>query len=543
MTTHPTPAFQPSLPPHSFALPRRRQAVQVPTPTSRDRRVQAGVLLVGTPETLTQIRGMLASDADAPVLTGCVVPQGMHATDSAGSPVLGTIEELPAISSRHRPRLAIVCLPASLGAAAVRTSELLRLAGITERTVPALCDLFAEPAVERFADNGADTALLSSKPAIDMAKLIGREPYRLDRDAVNAVLAGKRVLITGAGGSIGSELSRLCAGFEPSQIVLMERSENALFEIDRQIAHRFPNVPRRAILHDVVDSGGTHRLLSELRPHAVFHSAAHKHVPLMEDHPAHALTNNLFGTKAIADAAAACGAERFVMISSDKAVNPTSVMGATKRLAEIYVSWLASRTGMATRMSMVRFGNVLGSACSVLTIWSSQLAEGGPITVTDERMTRYFMTIHEAATLVLQSATLDPVDADGSTRRGRAGMYVLDMGEPVRIVELAQRFAGAHGLTARLPGEATNGPAVDVGFTGARPGEKIHEELAYASEHLRPTTHPGIRAWAGDGAEPLSDGTAQSMLNELGALQTSVDPATVIAALQRYVPEMRRRPA
>jgi FlaA1/EpsC-like NDP-sugar epimerase len=320
----------------------------------------------------------------------------------------------------------------------------------------------------------------------------------------------------------------------------MERGENALFEIDRQIAQRFPSVQRRAVLHDVVDAAGTKRLLAELRPHAVFHAAAHKHVPLMEDHPAHALTNNLFGTKAIADAAAACGAERFVMISSDKAVNPTSVMGATKRLAEIYVSWLAAHGSTRTRMSMVRFGNVLGSACSVLTIWSSQLAEGGPLTVTDERMTRYFMTINEAATLVLQSATLD------AAANRRAGMYVLDMGDPVRIVDLAERFARAHGLTPRTPnavGTAASGPRIDVVFTGSRPGEKIHEELAYAREMLRPTAHPGIRAWAGDGAEPLSDAAAEAMLAELGGLQKSLDPAAVIAALQRHVPEMRRHPA
>jgi FlaA1/EpsC-like NDP-sugar epimerase len=515
-------------------------------------RIRTGVLLIGTPETIAQLAGQMAASADAPVITGCVLPPGMTHTEAgaAPAPILGTTEDLPAIAAKFRPRLALVCLPAGLSAAAVRTSELLRLAGIPERTVPALCDLLAEPTTAtntpQTAARGstgarpAETAMLAATPTIDMARLIGREPYRLDRAEVGKMLAGKRVLITGAGGSIGSELARLCAGFAPSQLVLMERGENALFEIDRQIAQRFPSVQRRAVLHDVVDAAGTKRLLAELRPHAVFHAAAHKHVPLMEDHPAHALTNNLFGTKAIADAAAACGAERFVMISSDKAVNPTSVMGATKRLAEIYVSWLAAHGSTRTRMSMVRFGNVLGSACSVLTIWSSQLAEGGPLTVTDERMTRYFMTINEAATLVLQSATLD------AAANRRAGMYVLDMGDPVRIVDLAERFARAHGLTPRTPnavGTAASGPGIDVVFTGSRPGEKIHEELAYAREMLRPTAHPGIRAWAGDGAEPLSDAAAETMLAELGGLQKSLDPAAVIAALQRHVPEMRRHRA
>lgn len=567
MTTHPLPSFHP-VPPTAFVGPLRRRAVQVsptadrsPVPTvppalsadaGRSPRIRTGVLLIGTPETISQLAGQLAASTDAPVITGCILPQGMNAggPPALRAPVLGAIEDLPAIAARYRPRLAIVCLPASLGAAAVRASELLRLAGIPERSVPALADLLAEPSdgasppgsTSAARAHPAETAVLTAAPAIDMARLIGRSPYSLDRPAVGAVLAGKCVLITGAGGSIGSELARLCAGFAPSQLVLMERGENALFEIDRQIAQRFPGVRRRAVLHDVVDAAGTKRLLDKLRPHAVFHAAAHKHVPLMEDHPAHALTNNLFGTKAIADAAAECGAERFVMISSDKAVNPTSVMGATKRLAEIYVSWLASRPGMATRMSMVRFGNVLGSACSVLTIWSSQLAEGGPITVTDERMTRYFMTIHEAATLVLQSATLDPTGAAATAPRQRAGMYVLDMGEPVRIVDLAERFVRAHGLSPRRgPDGQVAGPAIDIAITGARPGEKIHEELAYASELLRPTSHPGIRAWAGDGAEPLADEAATRMLAELDALRTSVDPAAVIAALQKHVPEMRRR--
>jgi len=275
-------------------------------------------------------------------------------------------------------------------------------------------------------------------PRIDLAALIGRTPHEMDREAVGRVLRGRRVLITGAGGSIGGELARVAAEFEPSLLVLMERAENALFEIDRQMARHFPGVQRKAVLHDVVDAEATLRLCQKITPQVVFHAAAHKHVPLMEDHPAHAVTNNLFGTKSIADAAVAVGAERFVMISSDKAVNPTSVMGATKRLAEMYVRGLGgeianrkspiANEGQGTRLSMVRFGNVLGSAASVLTIWAQQIAEGGPLTITDPRMTRYFMTIPEAATLVVQSAALEA---------GGVGVFVLDMGEPVRIVELA----------------------------------------------------------------------------------------------------------
>lgn len=407
-------------------------------------------------------------------------------------------------------------------------------------------------------------------PVIDLGALIGRSPHALDREAVARVLTGKRVLITGAGGSIGSHLAMVAAEFGPEQVVLMERAENALFEIDRRLSRRFPGVARRAMLHDVVDAAETRRLVSSVRPHVVFHAAAHKHVPLMEDHPAHAVINNVFGTRAIADAAVEAGAERFVMISSDKAVNPSSVMGATKRLAEVYVSHLG-RTLPAgrTRMSMVRFGNVLGSACSVLTIWSSQIAEGGPVTVTDPRMTRYFMTIPEAAGLVIASATLDDQPS--------GGVYVLDMGEPIRIVDLAERFIRAHGYVPRHQrqtgqgtltgsGGATTGSvppveslvelvgrvmrsqaprsddrSLDIVFTGTRPGEKIHEELAYAAESLKPSRHEGIRCWAGllpSGSTMPDEGVdVARMLRSLETACETRDPGLVLAALRRIVPE------
>jgi FlaA1/EpsC-like NDP-sugar epimerase len=397
--------------------------------------------------------------------------------------------------------------------------------------------------------------------SIDYARLIGREPYEADAKAVARVLTGKRVVITGAGGSIGSELVRVACAYAPEQIILVERSENALFEIDRQIASRFPKIKRKAVLHDVVDAQGTLGLMRSLQPHVVFHAAAHKHVPLMEDHPGHAITNNLFGTKAIADAAVDVGCERFVMISSDKAVNPASVMGATKRLAELYIRHLAASGPGSTRLSMVRFGNVLGSACSVLTIWGSQLAEGGPITVTDPRMTRYFMTIPEAATLVIQSAALPAGSSD--VGGGGGGVYVLDMGQPARILDLAARFIQLHGFKPRVrpetldpalrsslqswlesmpdifrtgPNEHAEPPTVDITFSGIRPGEKLYEELAYAAEMLRPTDHPGVQAWAGEGRL----GDIPLMLKEMGEVRFSADRSAIISALQRHVPEMRR---
>lgn len=391
---------------------------------------------------------------------------------------------------------------------------------------------------------------------IDLAKLLDRTPRPIDEQAVGALIRNKRVLITGAGGSIGSELARIVASFDPSCVILMERAENALFEIDRQLGARFPAISRRAVLHDVVDPARTLQLLRELKPDIVFHAAAHKHVPLMEDHPAHALTNNLFGTRSIADAALAVGAERFVLISSDKAVNPTSVMGATKRLAEMYIQALhrqthaqstsattaspgvsASDTARRTRFSMVRFGNVLGSSCSVVPIWSAQLVDGGPLTITDARMTRYFMTINEAAGLVIQAASINdetPI----------APVYVLDMGEPVRILDLACRFLDAHGYAPRLvdregnPLESTSEAVntVDVLMSGIRPGEKLHEELAYAAEQLRPTPSTAIHAWRGQPADfPLAQ-----MLADLTAASQSTDASSVVEAIRRHVPEMVR---
>jgi FlaA1/EpsC-like NDP-sugar epimerase len=479
---------------------------------------------------------------------------------------LGGLSDLPLLIAKLGLKAAVVCLPAS------KKELLAQVLAVTDgtrldlRVIPSVEDLLSGRGAEtervsgptRFpatprtgsGQNGVATTYAAS-PAIDLGELIGRTPYQLDREAVAKVLTGKRVLITGAGGSIGSELARVAAEFAPEQLILMERAENALFEIDRQTARRCPKLARKAVLHDVVDAEGTLRLLADLRPHVVFHAAAHKHVPLMEDHPGHAITNNLFGTKSIADASVAVGAERFVMISSDKAVNPTSVMGATKRLAELYVRGLGRRGAEhGTRLSMVRFGNVLGSACSVLTIWSTQLSEGGPITITDPRMTRFFMTIPEAATLVVQSTVV----GDATSAKAAVGVYVLDMGEPIRIVDLAARFVRAHGLwprfvsagatpTFELPGNPltppTGAPTIDVVFSGARPGEKLHEELAYAAEALRPTGHPGVRSWAGPGFGDADVAQVQEMVTELGAARFSQSPTDAIRAIRRHVPEMR----
>ncbi|MCC5786594.1 MAG: polysaccharide biosynthesis protein [Phycisphaerales bacterium] len=506
-------------------------------------------ILIASAETAAGLTAMVAAPPGEARPAGIVLVGGGRMKDSIGElPVLGGLDELGRICPALRVGLAIVCLASDGPELGSGARAVLREHGVRVAQVPALTDAIAEA---RAVDEPAPTL---RRAGVDFCALIDREPHELDRAQVERTLAGRCVVVTGAGGSIGSELARLAAGFAPSKLVLMERSENALFEIDRQIARLHPGLARRAVLHDVVDEAATLRRFAELSPDVVFHAAAHKHVPLMEEHPADAVTNNVFGTASVARASVEAGVERFVLISSDKAVNPTSVMGATKRLAELFVRGLERDCidrGLATRFATVRFGNVLGSAGSVLPIWSAQMAEGGPLTVTDPRMTRYFMTIREAATLVIQAGAF-PVGQGGLTP-----VFVLDMGEPVRIVDLAMRFVRAHGFEPRvLDGGATGAvdallralrdaeandrparPKIDIAFTGARPGEKLHEELAYAAEQLRPTAHPGINAWAGEEAEAPD---AEAMLDELRRIRPTDPHASVVEAIRRHVPEMRR---
>ncbi|MEX0776497.1 MAG: polysaccharide biosynthesis protein [Phycisphaeraceae bacterium] len=372
--------------------------------------------------------------------------------------------------------------------------------------------------------------------ALDPVQLLGRTPHPLDESAICRTVSDRVVLITGAGGSIGSELARIVCRFGPSRLVLVERSENALFEIDREIARRFPDQPRAAVLHDVTDAPRTLGVITAQKPAVIFHAAAHKHVPMMEDHPAQAVENNFYGTRSLADAAAAAGCvDRFVMISTDKAVRPSSVMGASKRLAELYIQYLNSRSD--TIFSMVRFGNVLGSACSVIPIWTDQLAHGGPITVTHPDMQRYFMTIPEAAGLVVQSAAFAGA---APLERGCAGgeVFLLDMGQPIRILDLAKRFVRRNGLEP--------GRDIQIKITGIRPGEKLFEELAYDSEAMLPTPHPSVRLWR---TTPPAPGRMRQIIEAFDELRGSSDGLSrhlwqhatrqaILSALKWAVPEM-----
>jgi FlaA1/EpsC-like NDP-sugar epimerase len=463
-------------------------------------------LLIGSPASIAHLALVLESAGGPMRAVGAVA---IDAESSAGAwpehlPNLGTMGELETIVRAHGIESALVSMPMAMGRLAERCSARLVEMGVEVRRIPTPVDLL---------EGRAGRAVGS----VDFSRLLDRPSRPLDESAIRGVLEGKRVLITGAGGSIGSQIARIVARFNPEGIVLMDRSENGLFEINRQMHEQCAAVARKAMLHDVVDERRTMEVVGRESPQVIFHAAAHKHVPMMEDHPREAVNNNFFGTKSIADAAVAAGAERFVMISTDKAVNPTSVMGATKRTAELYVQSLAGSS--PTLMSMVRFGNVLGSACSVVPIWTQQLAEGGPITVTDRRMTRFFMTIPEAAALVIQAAALEKPPG--------GSIFLLDMGEPIRIVDLAERFVRQHGLEP--------GRDVPIVFTGARPGEKLHEELAYASEDARATAHASVRLLKT--TRPSPDRIAR-MARAFAELRFCDDPAAILAALRDAVPQM-----
>ena len=478
------------------------------------------VVVVGLAETAPSVAEQIARLPSGPVVRGVVLLRPREDAPEGGSagttPILGCEGDLPLLHARFHFDGAVVTLPRAMDRAIERVRRSLESLGVRFIFHPAIQDaLYCEPT------RGAGGAM-------DYASLAGRTPGAIDARLARLAVAGKRVAVTGAGGSIGSELCRIVAAYEPAELVLIERSENALFEIDRELAGRFATAPTRALLHDVVDERGTRAVFARHRPEVVFHAAAHKHVPMMEDHPAHAVNNNVFGTKSVVDAALEFGAERFVLISTDKAVNPSSVMGATKRFAEHYVRSL----GGGTRATMVRFGNVLGSSGSVLTVWARQIAAGRPVTITDSRMTRFFMTIPEAAALVVQSAGLSEAEAAG------ADVFVLDMGEPVRIVELAERFVRSRGLTPIFgdqPAEPTTGPCHPIVVTGIRPGEKLHEQLAHEAEKLRPTALSGVNAWAG----PQQDHTAtQNLMADLGRVRKSLDADDVLETIRKWTPTL-----
>lgn len=380
------------------------------------------------------------------------------------------------------------------------------------------------------------TPTIAAAPkALELTDLLGRPSIDLDTPELQRFLAGKRVLVTGAGGSIGSEICRQAMRFCPQRLILLERAENSLFEIDRELRHSWIGAEIHPCIADACDSRRVRQVFEAHQPQVIFHCAAHKHVPMMEAHPCEAIKNNIFGTKIVADAAAQAQAAAFVLVSTDKAVNPTSVMGATKRFAELYVQSLNMHRSQAqpdeadtkiapdpvfhpARFLAVRFGNVLGSSGSVVPIFRRQIEAGGPVTVTHPEMKRYFMTIPEASQLVMQAGAI-----------GQGGeIFVLDMGSQVRIVDLAHELIRRYGLQPQED--------IEIRFTGIRPGEKLYEELASDDEQTRPTAHSKIRVWQLPMAQTEQVRRGLELLSETAASGSSRD---AVSALARCVPEYK----
>ncbi len=381
-------------------------------------------------------------------------------TSIGGIPVLGTTAQIGVIAERKRVDRSLITIANAPGNQIRRITELCRDAGLETKIIPGIYEIVG------------DKVNLSRIREVAIEDLLGREPVQLDEEVVSSTIRSRVVLITGAGGSIGSELCRQVCRFGPERLVLVEQFENALFEIHRELAAAFPHVPIDPRIADVCDARRMEQVFEACKPTLVFHAAAHKHVPMMEWNPGEAVKNNVGGTRTVADLADRFAVERFVLVSTDKAVNPSSVMGATKRVAEIYLQGLSQRS--ATRFVTVRFGNVLGSAGSVIPIFRQQIAAGGPVTVTHPEMRRYFMTIPEASQLVLQAGAM-----------GAGGeIFILDMGEPVKIVDLARDLITLSGLR---PDDD-----VEIRFSGVRPGEKLFEELSTDAEHADKTKHPKV---------------------------------------------------
>ncbi|QDI90466.1 polysaccharide biosynthesis protein [Salicibibacter halophilus] len=374
-------------------------------------------------------------------------------------PVAGTVEEMQAVAEDFRVEQILIAIPSLARCDLQRIYERCTETGVKTQIMPLLEDILSgKLEVTQFRD-------------VQVEDLLGRDPVELDTEGIADTITGKIVLITGAGGSIGSELCRQLCKFDPSEVILLGHGENSIYDIHTELKNTYTHITFDTEIADIQDGERMQTVMDTYAPDVVYHAAAHKHVPLMEKNPQEAVKNNVIGTRNVADAADACGVNTFVMISSDKAVNPTSVMGATKRIAEMVVQDLNRRS--ATRFVAVRFGNVLGSRGSVIPLFKKQIEAGGPVTVTHPEMTRYFMTIPEASRLVIQAGAL----ADGGE------IFVLDMGEPVRIVDLAKNLI-------RLSGYKVDEIGID--YMGMRPGEKMYEELLGDEEVHEAQVHPKI---------------------------------------------------
>jgi len=425
-----------------------------------------------------------------------------HGMSIHGIPVLGGMDQLPELCQKHSIDELAIAIPSASRKELRRVVQICQGTKLRFSTVPSLTDI------------ASGKLSVSQMRDVDINDLLGRDVVKLDLAQIEHYLKDRVILVTGAGGSIGSEMCRQVCTFGPKLLLLVEQAENPLFFIEGELRRNYPHVPMRAIICDITDKTRVEQLFADYKPEVVIHAAAHKHVPLMEVNPGEAIKNNVVGTRTVADAADKFGAASFVMISTDKAVNPTSIMGSTKRIAEMYIQDLNNTS--KTRFVTVRFGNVLGSNGSVVPIFKQQIAAGGPVTVTHPEMRRYFMTIPEASQLVLQAAAM-----------GEGGeIFVLDMGEPVKIVDLARELITLSGFR---PGED-----IEIEFTGLRPGEKLFEELSIEGENMLPTKHPKIAVWKNI---PKDRQSLRQGIENLIALAPTQDHKKIVEGIRVLVPE------
>ena len=418
-----------------------------------------------------------------------------------GIKVLGALDSLPQWTERMSVKQAIIAMPSASHQVRKRAIEICNQARVKVLTVPSFDDLLS------------GRVAISQLRAVELDDLLGRDPVQLDAAGLHELFTGKTVLVTGAGGSIGSELCRQIINFKPRTLVMFELNEFALYNMEQEMTAKFADLDIVCLIGDVRDAARLDQVFSEYKPAVVFHAAAYKHVPLMEQHNAwQAIRNNVLGTWSVATAAQRHDVEKFVLISTDKAVNPTNVMGASKRLAEMVCQGLQQPGG--TRFIMVRFGNVLGSTGSVIPKFREQIAKGGPITVTHPDITRYFMSIPEAAQLVLQASLM-----------GKGGeIFVLDMGDPVKIVDLANDLIRLSGLSK---------DDIRIEFTGLRLGEKLHEELLADNEHTLHTPHIKLRIAQ---ARKVDAAWLENLLTWF-SMDATQDDAEVKRALTQWIPE------
>ncbi|MGB7115282.1 MAG: nucleoside-diphosphate sugar epimerase/dehydratase [Anaerolineales bacterium] len=419
-----------------------------------------------------------------------------------GVPVVGRVNDLPRMVVVRRIQEVIIAIPSAPGRVIRQVADVCRKRGIPFRTMPGIYELIG------------GKVNVSRLREVEIADLLRREPASINDRMIGASLGGKQVLITGAGGSIGIELCRQVARWGPSSLILLGHGENSIFESLLEMEENYPSLPIHAVIADVRDIDRLNIVFDNLRPQVVFHTAAHKHVPLMEANIEEAVTNNILGTRNIVEVSLNYDVERLVLISSDKAIRPSSIYGGTKRLSELLVLNAAHQSGR--QFSVVRFGNVLGSRGSVVPLFERQIARGGPITITHPDMERYFMTIPEAVYLVLQASTM-----------GQGGeVFVLNMGEQVRIQDLAEDIIRLSGLEP--------GTDIEIMFTGIRPGEKLSEELWDKGAHYEPTSHPDIVLLADE--DLLTDPELTHIVDELVHLAREGDSTAIVDILDECIP-------